>query len=123
MSFVVQHPERFVTTVVKLWDPHWTTGNKPKLIPLKNIFAQGSRSEVVSRIEHVIAEELEQCPVELIGSGAREYFDLRTGIMAVLGGVRASVNFELLNRLYGCPEECCVVDIPGGAYAVVRTWL
>src|SRR5262245_403325 len=58
-----------------------------------------TRSEIeeVARVERIVAEELEQLTVELVGAGARRYVDDRAGVLSVLGALGRVGNLELLN--------------------------
>ena len=120
LAFVVHHPERPVAAVIDLRNQHRPAQNKSELVPLQNIFAERPRAEIVPGIENIVAKELEQRAVQLIGAGTCEDLDLRAGIVPVLGRIRSGMHLELLNGFDGCAKEGRVIDVPRGAHAVVE---
>ena len=61
-------------------------------------------SEEIIRVESVVAQELEQHAVEIVGAGFDGCVDHRSRGMSELGGEGARLHLELLHRIHGRDE-------------------
>src|SRR5262249_18243606 len=116
-SLEVRHEEKPVLPVVDLRQPNRTAQREAVLVPLEG-FPQAFTSEcVLSRIELVVAKELEQRSVKLICSGLGRNIDLRCGAPE-FGRKDSGLNLELLQRIDGWQEDIGVEVHVGILHAV-----
>src|ERR1019366_9520 len=123
--FVVEAPESFVLAVIKLAQLDRTAQEYAELVPAQRVGRQlaGARrelkvQEVVLGGELVVAEELVDSPVEVVGSALHGNLHNRAGALPELGRVRAGRDFEFLDGVNRGGEGHHVILRPRDIHAV-----
>ena len=124
-GLVIEHEEGFVVPVVDFGNPHGTAEDASVLVLPQFVLGTARRTrgvevvlEVVLRVQHIIAEELEPGAVELVGAGLQRDGELRACIGPVFGGVTAGLHLELLHGFDGRGEGHRIDAGLGDTYTV-----
>src|SRR5207245_3461828 len=78
-SFEIRHEEEPVCALIESGYSYRASQSETVLIPFERILGAFPGKGVLFRVELVIAEKLEHCSVELVGSGLRRSVDLSRG--------------------------------------------
>src|SRR5215510_10684168 len=75
----------------------WTTESASELVPLERRRLSRGEVEEVTRVQHIVAEELEEFAVEFVGSRTRCDVNDRAGALPILGAKGRVIQLEFLN--------------------------
>ena len=98
VPLVVRHEKEPVRSLKDMGQPNGAAKGEPVLVPLEGILRPLAGERVLSRVQLVVAEELEQGSMELVRSRLRRNIDLRGG-PSELGGEDPRLHLELLQRI------------------------
>src|SRR6185437_14382631 len=103
--FVIGHEEGLIAPVVEFRNIDRTADFETKLVLAKRGFRGAGLLEVIARVQHVVAKELEERAVQIVGAGFGNQVQMRAEIRPVLRRIRPGLNFEFLNGIDGRMER------------------